>query len=130
MARVLVVEDDPGLLVVLHDALEIAGHEVTTANDGAEALRLYRADPPDVIVTDLLMPRRSGFELVSAVRRTDPRAAIIAISGVRGQFLAAGKAAGVSRVFAKPFDTKDVVAAVAALAAQRLGSDGGGASLR
>jgi DNA-binding response OmpR family regulator len=115
MAHVLVVDDDPRVLALLRDALGTAGHDVTTAEDGAAGLRAYAARRPDVLITDLIMPKRSGIDLVFAVRRRDPAAVIIAISGVGESFLQAGMAVGIARVFTKPFDVRDVVAAVVEL---------------
>jgi CheY-like chemotaxis protein len=113
----MVVDDDPHLLSLLVEALETVGYEVVSAGDGAEALRLYQTHRPDVLITDVLMPKRSGIELVLAVLRADPAARIIAISGIHGGFLEAGIAVGVKHVFTKPFELGKLLAAVSDLLA-------------
>ena len=79
--RILVVEDDPGVLQVSVLVLKDRGFEVLTATDGFEALAQLRRSLPDVIISDLRMPNMSGFELLSVVRRRFPQIAVIALSG-------------------------------------------------
>src|ERR1700730_12001012 len=66
--RVLVVDDDPGVRDSMAMSLQSAGYKVAAAEDGLSALSLLRASAPDAIVSDLNMPRMSGFELLSLVR--------------------------------------------------------------
>lgn len=73
---VLLVDDDPIQLKLARLRLELAGYRVVPARDGAEALRLARAAPPDVIVSDVLMPETDGFELCVAIRNDAALAAI------------------------------------------------------
>jgi two-component system KDP operon response regulator KdpE len=80
--RVLVVDDDPAIRRVLCEELTAAGYEARVAADGAEALAALEVWSPDVIVTDLAMPRRDGFMLISAVRRSS--ATPILVLSVRG----------------------------------------------
>jgi PleD family two-component response regulator len=60
-ARLLVADDEPSLLQMIMDALEFEGYEVRGASDGEQALEMIRADPPDVAIVDLKMPRKDGF---------------------------------------------------------------------
>ncbi|MCH8552865.1 MAG: response regulator [Natronospirillum sp.] len=62
MARVLVVEDSPSTLAAFRKALENAGHSVIAAADGNEAIGKARADQPDVILMDIVMPEMNGFQ--------------------------------------------------------------------
>jgi CheY-like chemotaxis protein len=118
MALVLVVDDEEPIRDILREALESAGHRVMTANDGREALRLYATHRPDVIITDILMPRRSGIDLVLELGGLSPPPKIIAISGVTGKaFLDAASEVNVAQTFVKPFDVMEVVRAVTQLAA-------------
>lgn len=97
MSTVLIAEDEESLLEVLCEAVSNLGHEVLRASDGEDALLLARARPPDLVITDHMMPRRSGMDLVDALR-CEPRLAgvpTIVISAVRpkgveraGRFLA------------------------------------------
>jgi len=68
MANILLVDDDPTLRALVHSHLESAGHEVTTAIDGSEALQLATTATPDLIVSDIMMPGVSGFELLKTLR--------------------------------------------------------------
>jgi two-component system, OmpR family, phosphate regulon response regulator PhoB len=66
--RVLLVEDDRFLRRACEKSLQLQGFTVSTAPDGEEALRAIRADPPDIILLDLLMPKVSGFEVLKDIR--------------------------------------------------------------
>lgn len=117
MALVLVVDDEESILEILREALESFGHRVVTASDGREALRLFNAQRPDVVVTDIVMPRRSGIDLVLELSRVSPPPKVIAISGVTGKdFLDAAREANVMRTFVKPFDVMEVARVVTQLA--------------
>lgn len=80
-SRVLLVDDEPSIRVVLGAVLQNSGFEVTTAEDGFAALREIRRTAPQLIVTDLRMPNMSGFELLAVVREQFPAIPAIAISG-------------------------------------------------
>ncbi len=113
MALVLVVDDEEDIREILREALEGAGHQVLTANDGRDALRVYNAQHPAVVITDIVMPRRSGIDLVLELNRQSPRPKVIAISGVTGKgFLDAAHEASVSRSFVKPFDVREIIRTV------------------
>lgn len=77
----LVVDDDPSILQVSSLVFSEHGYEVRTAADGFEALVELRRSMPDVIVSDLTLPKMSGFELLSVVRRRFPHIPVVAISG-------------------------------------------------
>ncbi|MCH8809524.1 MAG: response regulator, partial [Proteobacteria bacterium] len=81
MARILIIDDEDELRSMLRQMLEQAGHEVTEAVNGAEGIRLYEQDRPDLIITDIIMPEKEGVETIIALRRADPDLPIIAISG-------------------------------------------------
>jgi CheY-like chemotaxis protein len=117
MALVLVVDDEEPIREILREALESVGHRVLTASDGREALRAYHEQQPDVVITDIVMPRRSGIDLVLELSRLSPPPRVIAISGVTGKpFLDAAREANVARTFVKPFDVMVVVRTVTELA--------------
>jgi two-component system KDP operon response regulator KdpE len=67
---ILVVDDDPAILQSLSRELELAGYDTVAAADGVEGLELFDRHKPDLIVTDLAMPRADGFSLIAAVRQT------------------------------------------------------------
>jgi DNA-binding response OmpR family regulator len=117
MAVVLVVDDEPNIRELLREALEAAGHRVFTADDGRDGLRVYHDNRPDVVITDIFMPRRSGIDLVLQLGRLHPVPKIIAMSGVAGKgFLDASREANVARTFVKPFDLREILRAVDELA--------------
>src|SRR5579864_928536 len=79
--RILVVDDDPGIRQALELLLSCEGYEVSHAEDGLGALREMKKALPDVLVSDLNMPKMSGFELLSVVRRRFPQVSVVASSG-------------------------------------------------
>ena len=81
-AQLLVVDDDAALRESLGERLSTMGHRVRGAADGFSALLAIRQEIPDVLICDLNMPRMSGFELLSVVRRRFPSIRVIAMSGV------------------------------------------------
>ena len=81
MHDVLVADDNILLLSVLAEIFRESGYSVRTAPDGFVALAMIRDRIPDILISDLNMPRMSGFELLSIVRRRFPRIAVIAMSG-------------------------------------------------
>jgi len=83
--RVLIVDDDQRVLDLLEDMLKLEGYEVATAGDGAEGCELVHSFGPDVVLSDVVMPRVNGLELCRRVKQ-DPRTAsipVLLISGLR-----------------------------------------------
>ena len=66
--RILVIDDEPQITRVLRAALSAQGYDVRTANDPEEGLRVFRDWPPDLVITDLMMPGMSGVEVCRAIR--------------------------------------------------------------
>ncbi|MCU1376515.1 MAG: two component transcriptional regulator, LuxR family [Actinomycetia bacterium] len=86
--RVLVVDDEPDVRLLLRLQLETNGHHVTgEAADGEEALAACRLDPPDIMILDLLMPGTNGFEVIPRLRADFPDVAVIAYTAVAGDFV-------------------------------------------
>jgi DNA-binding response OmpR family regulator len=96
--------------------LASGGHEVTLAANGSEGILAYRRHPPDVVITDLVMPDKEGFETIADLRREHPGARIVAMSGggrISGSsYLATARLLGVGALLPKPFDTRTLLAAV------------------
>jgi DNA-binding response OmpR family regulator len=82
MAKVLVVDDEPGILNFTRRALESEGYTVVTAGDGAEGLRKAFEQAPDLIVLDLAMPQLSGHGVLAALMAEDPRYRVLVLSAV------------------------------------------------
>jgi CheY-like chemotaxis protein len=112
--RILVVEDDPRVRDVLHEALAMAGYDVVATADGEEALRAYAAAPTDLIITDLMMPRKDGVETIRGLRRQHPAAKVIAVTAARGRFnrLTAARHVGAYHTLLKPFGMSDLLTMV------------------
>ncbi len=113
MAHVLVVDDDEADRLGFAAMLRTAGHDVSLARDGDEALELYLTERIHVVVTDMVMPGRDGLSLISALRNLDPGASIIAVSGKSRSQLEASRIFGAREILAKPIDRDALVAAVA-----------------
>jgi CheY-like chemotaxis protein len=79
--RVLVVDDERGVREMLQEAVSVFGYDVVTAAHGAEALELFLRDPCDLVITDLMMPGMSGWELSAHLRAADPRLPIVILTG-------------------------------------------------
>jgi CheY-like chemotaxis protein len=111
MTRVLVVDDDPMLRLLLRLVLENYGHEVLTAEDGLDALHHIEAWTPHVVVTDLEMPGMDGEQLVRILRSQ------AATAGLKIIVASAGSALGaqVDLSFRKPYEAKDIADAIEAM---------------
>ena len=122
MGRIMVVEDDKAVRDLLRAMLERAGHEVTVAGNGREAIQRHRESPADLIITNILMPEKEGLETIQELRRDAPDLKIIAVSG-GGQigpadYLDIARRFGANRTFSKPFNRKELLQAVAELLAE------------
>ena len=113
MTRILVADDDDAIRHILKEYLEKAGYDVLVAQNGAEALKLGRATPIDLLITDILMPEKEGLETIMEFRRQFPSVKIIAMSGggtVEAEvYLDFAKTLGAQKIFAKPFELKDLL---------------------
>jgi DNA-binding response OmpR family regulator len=83
MARILIIDDDHALREMIAIALKSVGHLVTEAEDGEEGLRKFKEEPPDIVITDLVMPHKEGLETITDLKKDDPALPIIAMSGSR-----------------------------------------------
>src|ERR1700694_181130 len=84
MSRILVVEDDPAMSVALRDGFEFEKHIVVMASDGEEALRAARDIDHDVIILDVMLPKKSGLDVCRELRRSGNNTPIIMLTA-RGQ---------------------------------------------
>ena len=79
--RVLVVDDEDAIRLLLREALSEYGYDVDTAADGAEGLALFELIKHDLVLTDLMMPAITGWDLARQLRRVDPTLPIIILTG-------------------------------------------------
>src|SRR5687768_6383185 len=116
MSKVLVVEDDPGILRTVADNLRFEQYQVITATDGEAAYALQRDEQPDLIVLDLMLPRMSGLELCRKLRTEDVQVPVLILTArseeadrIRGLDL------GGDDYVTKPFSVPELMARVRAL---------------
>jgi two-component system, OmpR family, alkaline phosphatase synthesis response regulator PhoP len=116
MARILVVDDEPHIVDVVRAYLERDGHAVLTAADGDRAIELARDEAPDLIVLDVMLPKRSGFEVLRELRRAGSRAAVVMLTA-RDEVIdrVAGLEIGADDYVTKPFEPRELVARVGAV---------------
>ena len=112
MAKILIIEDELQIRIILEKILKLAGHEVILASNGAEGVSRFRAAPTDLVLTDIFMPDQEGVETISQLRREFPDIKIIAMSGHDGPMLAVAKHLGVSAILQKPFSSEELLKAV------------------
>ena len=113
MAKILIVDDEAPVREVLRDLLTDAGHQVEEAVDGEEALRRFRATTPELVITDILMPKAGGLNLLRALRELSPSLPVIAISGGgkdgKLNFLSTAATFPGVRTLKKPFHVTDLL---------------------
>jgi DNA-binding NarL/FixJ family response regulator len=115
--RLLVVDDDPNLVLLVKDYLEFRGYEVVAASNGLEALEVMRRLTPDLIICDVMMPEMDGYTFVQTLRsdRATDWIPVIFLSA-RGQTAdrVRGLNAGADAYLVKPFEPEELVAQVEA----------------
>jgi len=114
--RVLIIDDDEQIRVLLQQMMEWAGFEVLVAENGKIAMQMQSRQPADLVITDLIMPEQEGLETISRLKKDYAGIKIIAISG-GGRigpeaYLPAALELGADLVFSKPFDVQEVVNSV------------------
>ncbi|KPK28947.1 MAG: hypothetical protein AMJ61_00130 [Desulfobacterales bacterium SG8_35_2] len=120
MAKILIVEDDQPFRNVLIQLFQKENFEVTGCTDGVDAIKILKNDTFDVIVTDIIMPKKDGMALIVELRRNQPNIHIIAISGGARQIdplnpLKIAKRVGAEYTFTKPFKLAELLSAVRSL---------------
>jgi two-component system, OmpR family, alkaline phosphatase synthesis response regulator PhoP len=115
-SRILLVEDEPGLLIAIPDLLAAEGYEVETARDGESGLSMASAGKFDAIILDIMLPRKSGFEVCRELRMRGSDTAILMLTA-RGQVTdrVIGLKLGADDYVTKPFDPAELLARVEAL---------------
>ena len=115
MFKILIVDDEPDLRFLLRRVFERAGHEVTDAGHGEAALEVVRRSPPNLVVTDMMMPVMGGAELIRRLR-ADPGTAHIPILAVTGDAQLAGAA---DAILSKPWKSEQLLTAATTLLAAK-----------
>ena len=114
MATILVIDDEEIVRVLFRSTLEAAGCQVTEAANGRRGLELYRQEPTDLVITDIVMPEMNGLDLLLELTREFLDAKVIAISGAgeKQHVLDVAKLLGARQTFQKPFSMPDLLSAV------------------
>lgn len=116
--KVLIADDEPNIVISLEFLMKREGHEVSIARDGQQALEAIRTERPHLVLLDVMMPFKTGFEVLQALRADE------ALAGTKVLMLTAkgretevtkGLAMGADAYMTKPFSTKELVTKVKAL---------------
>jgi len=113
MAKILVIDDEKIVRMAITHKLKKEGHEVIEAEDGEEGIEKYREDPADLIITDIIMPNKEGFETIKDLNNEFPDAKIVAMSGggknSSENYLDIAKKFNVVDVFEKSFEWEEML---------------------
>ena len=114
--KILVVEDDPHIRLGVCDALRAENYEITECGDGAQVLPLFRQLHPDLLILDIMLPRKSGYDLCREIRAEKSRVPILMLSA-KGQEIdkVVGLELGADDYVTKPFSVRELLARVHAL---------------
>ncbi len=113
--KILIVDDEPNIVISLEFLMKKEGFEIAVACDGDEALAKVASFNPDLILLDVMMPKKSGFEVCEALRTDPARAGLLIVmltAKGRDTEVAKGLAIGADAYVTKPFSTKDLVVKV------------------
>jgi len=113
--KILIADDEQNIVISVEFLLKREGFAVSVAGDGEEALAKVRAERPDLVILDVMMPKKNGFDVCQDIRNDpdlkDTRVLMLTAKG-RDTEMAKGLALGADNYMTKPFSTKDLVAAV------------------
>ncbi len=118
--KILIADDEPNILISLEYLMKREGYEVHIARDGQEALDVVRRERPRLVLLDVMMPRKSGFEVCQELRADDAvKDTLVLMLTAKGRDtdVAKGLAMGADAYVTKPFSTKDLVQKVRELLA-------------
>lgn len=114
MSKILVVDDEAPIRTLLRRKLEQGGHEITEAENGAQAINRLRAGEFDLVLTDILMPERDGLEVLMFMQRERPETPCVVLSSPSNHvYLESGRLMGAAAILQKPFSLDQVEATVA-----------------
>jgi two-component system, OmpR family, response regulator MtrA len=113
-ARILLVEDDPSIREVTAIGLDAAGFAVTTASDGVEGLERFRADPFDLVLLDVMLPRLDGYEVCRQIRRSSTVPVVMLTARADTMDVVVGLEAGADDYVRKPFEVPELIARIRA----------------
>ncbi len=112
MKRILIVDDNLMMRMLIRNIFIDQGYDIEEANDGMEGLEIARKLDIDLVITDIIMPKMEGIELIMNLKRDFPNIKIIAISGGKPYYLYMAKKLGIERIFTKPLNIHEFLNAV------------------
>jgi len=114
VARILLIDDDPGVREVCREILELADHTVDLAADGAVGLSMFATEPYDVVLCDIFMPNKDGIETISELVKNYVAVTVVAMSGGAAgmDFLSSARKFGAISELRKPFTAEQLLEAV------------------
>jgi DNA-binding response OmpR family regulator len=116
MPTILIAEDDQHLRVLLKQILELNNYCVIAVSDGQQAINYIKENPVDLLITDLIMPKKEGIETISELKKTYHDLPIFAMSGgsltSTDIYLKIAKNLGVTKTFLKPFNVTEMLEAI------------------
>ena len=116
MQKILIIDDEPHILMMLKKMMEKAGYDIDLASNGHEGMKMFQKSPSDLVITDIIMPEKEGLETIREMKRIQPELKIIAMSGggkiSAENYLETASIFGANRVIQKPFTQKEMVTAV------------------
>jgi len=117
MAKILIVDDEEPIRSLVSKIVSKDGHEAMEAEDGVHACETYQDAEIDLIITDLVMPKKNGIEMIMELKKSRPDVKVIAISGGSGfsgqiDLLSVAQLLGAKNIIKKPFTVDEIRAAV------------------
>jgi len=113
MKSILIIEDEPDILEVIAEILDLHGYETETASNGKKGLDLAKAKQYDLIISDIAMPKMSGFEMLKALRADAIMTPCIFLSAhAQKEDILIGKASNAEHYLTKPFTMVELLKAV------------------
>lgn len=118
--KILLVEDEATLSMIVADMLRREGYEVIQASDGLDGLRLFEEERPDAVIADVMMPHLDGFQMVRKLRKSDDRVPVLFLTA-RGSIedIVTGLELGANDYLKKPFSMQELLARLKALLRRR-----------
>ena len=125
MSKILIVEDEAGLRQGLEINLRHENYETVTAGDGEEAIRLFQSENPDLVLLDLMLPKRSGFEVLDHIRKIAKTPVILLTARGQETDKVRGLRGGADDYVTKPFGVQELFARIDAVMRRSEAATGG-----
>lgn len=118
--KILLVEDEKDLAMIIADTLSARGYEVTVASDGVEGLEKFRTHTPDMVIADVMMPRLDGFGMARKIRELSPDVPVLFLTAKSGiDDVERGFEVGANDYLRKPFELRELIVRIKALLRRR-----------